>query len=236
MRSQNHHGLGLRAPEGRVRPRNRPLPTVMVLGIGTIGCSPRNSTSDLLLQNMARHKSPDLQRSGTPCVLRLAFYLGTMLSVVLRIPGLRGGEFTPDTGATFCGGCSNQRDHGMRCVPPTYPGFGAGFWLIQLKMGMLRTGPRPHFFSKWWLRACQIHIQLYVSRLGSPDRAVVPRQQKAHPGIPSALNFLLHRLDKSLSTPYNMRQRTILSCEGADLQHRFPSSRRLGAATPEAFM
>lgn len=117
---QDHHGLGSDPPEGRVRPANRPLPTAMVLGRVPIGCSPRNSTSVLrLLQNTVRHKSPDPRRSGTPCVLRLAFYLGTMLSVVLRIPGLRGGEFTPDTGAIFCGGCSNQRDYGMRCNPPS---------------------------------------------------------------------------------------------------------------------
>lgn len=87
------------------------------------------------------------RRSGTPCVLRLAFYLGTVLSAVLRIPGLRGGEYTPGTGAiSFCGGCSNRRYFGMRRNPPT----SSRSWIFpySVKKRQCFAQPQRAIFSK----------------------------------------------------------------------------------------
>ena len=52
------------------------------------------------------------------------------------------------------------------------------FWRYSVKKGMLRTAPQRPFFQKWSRAAVRTYPVMYVSRLSSPDRAVVPGHEK----------------------------------------------------------
>jgi len=173
---------------------------------------------------MARHKSPGLRRSGTPCVLRLAFYLGTVLSAVLRIPGLRGGEFTPGTGATFCGGCSNQRYYGMRCNPPSRPSDGLHFGVIQLKR-VCFAQPQRAILSKMGAAAAgQLCNFVCINASRRQAGRSYQGQQKPHSREPECGIISCFPIDKSSSNPYTMGCKDGFSDGGSEVPVRFSSN------------
>ena len=96
--------------------------------------------------------------------------------------------------------------------------------------------PAVHF-SKMELRACLSVFSFVCIKPRAARPGEVPQTTKNRtPGYPKCGIISCCPLDKIGSVPYTVRAKTILSCEGADLLHRFPSSEGIGAATPEAFM
>ena len=168
------HRLGSDSLVGRVRPAITGLYQSIVFGRVPRMVAPfviRRRFCSITVT--VRHRSADHRRSGTLCVLRLAFYFNWVLSAQLRNCSNEEGSSPAAPDRLFdVGSTSHQRDYGMRCQPSGHPVF--------LKRVHL---PKPckSLFSKRASESLDFLIRLYMYK-AQRQLAIIPKlgKQKTH--------------------------------------------------------